>query len=380
MAERQLVQRRVVERRMAETEKKEASVLDELHHAAARSESLLSLQLIPTGRCNLYCRHCYRAPEQVEPSTEFSTEQICALMREARQLGCIWVSFNGGEFLLRRDWETLVKEARRLKFVVSILSNGTLIDESVAKTLAKLRLCRVFVSLYGSDAKTHEFVTRVPGSYKRTIDGLKNLEKYEVPRYVSIIVMRNNAEQVPEIVRFAENIGARSQIDIMLTKGLKGNKGVDASIRVEDAQVLKLLIVPEIEEKIASKTPVCPDREKCDETLLCGAGVSTISIDPRGQVWPCSSLPLDCGNIHERTLTDLFKNGSAGLDLIRKSRISDLKKCACCELKEWCGRCPGQAYMDSGSIFGCAPENRRLAKTRRKAFLERQKKNRCAQI
>jgi radical SAM protein with 4Fe4S-binding SPASM domain len=85
----------------------------------------------------------------------------------------------------------------------------------------------------------------------------------------------------------------------------------------------------------------------------CHAGVSYFSLRPNGDVYPCTFLPINVGNIREQSLHDIWYNSKI-LNQLRDRR--NLKgKCGTCEYRETCGGCRGRAYTCTGDYFESDP-------------------------
>ena len=67
-----------------------------------------------------------------------------------------------------------VSSAKSMGFAWGMTSNGTLITKDVAKRLAQTGLRTVSVSVDGL-RENHEWFRQSPGSYDKTIEGIKNL-------------------------------------------------------------------------------------------------------------------------------------------------------------------------------------------------------------
>ena len=96
-----------------------------------------------------------------------STDRLLELFEELAGFGTLFLTFTGGEVLLRRDWLLLARRARRLGFSLRLFSNGSLIDEEVVRALQDLSI-GVEVSLYSTRARVFERITGCPGSLQRT--------------------------------------------------------------------------------------------------------------------------------------------------------------------------------------------------------------------
>ena len=342
-------------------------VAESLGKAARRSGALLNLQVNLTTQCNLDCRHCYRVSERRTPKEELTTGQWLDVFRQAADLGALFVTFSGGEPLLRPDFDELIAGARQLKFAVSVLTNGTLVDRRTADRLAGFSPMRVQVSLYGDTAEVHDTVTGVPGSHRKTLQAAEWLVEREVPVIVMIILMESNAAQVSAMLGTVRDLGAVPQVALLLTAGLDGNLGPTRA-RATDAQLEALARDREILATVSEiPDPACPEERSAEATKMnmCEAGVTVLCVNADGTVWPCLTLPLEAGCVPEQPLEEIWR-GAAVFQELRRSTWDDLLGCAGCELTPWCYRCPGDALAEGGGLRGISPEACRVARMLRR--------------
>ena len=106
-----------------------------------------------TSRCNLTCCHCYTAKFLKEK--EFSEEQALELVESMASSGVKHIGFSGGEVFLRRDTLRIMKRAFERGVSTSVVTNGLLITEKVAKELADSEVL-TFLSIDGASRQTHE--------------------------------------------------------------------------------------------------------------------------------------------------------------------------------------------------------------------------------
>ena len=83
-----------------------------------------------TYRCNLKCAHCYQTG--LSYGEELSTKKIYSILDELASLGCLYITFTGGEILLRKDFLDIAQYARKKNFALRLFTNGTLIDPGTA--------------------------------------------------------------------------------------------------------------------------------------------------------------------------------------------------------------------------------------------------------
>jgi AdoMet-dependent heme synthase len=112
-----------------------------------------------TLRCNLRCVHCYnfdRAQPLLtvgprgEPREELRDEEILRILDELHDEGCLFLVLSGGEALSHPRLLDFVAHAAGRGMVVTVKSNGTLIDAPMAATLVQAGCSEVDVSVYGA--------------------------------------------------------------------------------------------------------------------------------------------------------------------------------------------------------------------------------------
>lgn len=334
--------------------------------AARRSGALLTLQVNLTTRCNLECRHCYRASERETDPVDLSAETIVDVLHQAADLGALWLTLTGGEPLLHPDLGSVLSCARKLRFAISVLTNGTLVDGSAADLLAESHPFRVQVSLYGATPEVHDGIVGVAGSYGSTVKGIRLLVERKVPVLVTSTVMAPNAEEIPALMELARNLGAQPQVAFLVTVGMHGDPR-PAGLRASEAQIEALLRVSEIAEAMVRvPDPACPEEPLENSQNLCGAGVTALCVNADGTVWPCLTMPLEAGSVHEQSVAQIWRDSSV-LEGLRKATFTDLAECRGCGLVHWCYRCPADALFEGGGLLGVSPEACRVARIVKRA-------------
>ena len=70
----------------------------------------------------------------------------------------------------------------------------------------------------------------------------------------------------------------------------------------------------------------------------CLAGLGVLFVSHRGDVYPCGYLPVNCGNILEKSLIEIWDENE---DLARMRDVAALEgKCGVCGYKQVCGGLP----------------------------------------
>jgi radical SAM protein with 4Fe4S-binding SPASM domain len=110
-------------------------------------------------------------------------------------------------------------------------------------------------------------------------------------------------------------------------------------------------------------TPGAVAAARDPDEVACGAGHTACYVSAYGDVSPCVSMPIVCGNVREQRLSEIWER-SARMQEVRAIRVRDLPICSRCAASSFCTRCPGQALVEDGDLYGpstAACEHARVA-------------------
>jgi radical SAM protein with 4Fe4S-binding SPASM domain len=143
---------------------------DELSYRFS-AERLDSVHLALTYRSNLACRTCgsWRIGKDQQPF-EMTLSEVLAVVDQMPGLGVRDVSLVGSEVLLFEGWRDVIGRIRSYGIECSMLTNGSLVDETVAADLMGAHPSRVTVSLDGDEA-AHDKL-RGKKSFERAMRGV----------------------------------------------------------------------------------------------------------------------------------------------------------------------------------------------------------------
>jgi len=161
-------------------------------------------------RCNNACVFCNQSETSRDPGV---SERIASELRKLASEGVDFVTFSGGEATLDLTrLEELVGLARELGIdTIAVQTNGRrLAYANVAQKLVDAGVGRFDVSLHGTNAATHDWVTRVPGAFKQTIRGLREIRRVGGDISLHMVLVKSNFRQVREMVLLAAKLRIRS--------------------------------------------------------------------------------------------------------------------------------------------------------------------------
>jgi len=148
------------------------SLIQEMSQRALDLGVPMSVHFDITYRCNERCVHCYLDHDD---HGEMTTSEIKRVLDELADAGTFFLTFSGGEVLMRRDFFELLEYARNLMFAVRIKTNAVMIGESEARRMLELGVDQIQVSIYSHRPEVHDAITKLPGSLRRSIEAIRFL-------------------------------------------------------------------------------------------------------------------------------------------------------------------------------------------------------------
>ena len=111
-----------------------------------------------TALCNMNCDMCFvrLSPQEMKSRGRLRTvDEYIRLVDEMREAGVLFIQLTGGEPLLYPGFKQIYLHLLESGFVVTVNSNGTLIDDEWSDFFAAHPPRRINITLYGADPKTY---------------------------------------------------------------------------------------------------------------------------------------------------------------------------------------------------------------------------------
>jgi SynChlorMet cassette radical SAM/SPASM protein ScmE len=328
----------------------------------------MTVDFAVTGRCNLRCKHC-NTSDTWNLDEELSFDEIIGVFDQLKEEKVFEVNLFGGEpFCYPRIYD-LLEAINDYPIRVTILTNGTLINEETVRHLQRMKFLEVVqVSVDGSCSKTHDW-QRGEGAFSKAIEAVKLLRKNKVPVKMKAVINTHNYTDIENMVKLARDMGRG---------GMDFGDAVEcgrAAIYASD-MTFKGEIHRHIMNEVFALRKKYPDfviggtlgqkMEMLEDFYLngpgkgnrgvystCPAGQNMLSIRSDGKVVPCSSFwTLICGDIRENSLRAIWDNSEV-LNSIRNLAEEPLIKnnpaCEGCDYLTYCnGGYRASAYYSSG--------------------------------
>jgi radical SAM protein with 4Fe4S-binding SPASM domain len=326
-----------------------SSLMHEMGAKALKLRIPLSVQLDLTYRCNERCVHCYLDHDD---HGEMATAEIKNLLDQLAEAGVFFLILSGGEIFLRKDLFEIVAYARKLLFSVKLKTNAVMIRKARAERIAELGVESVQISVYSHRAEIHDAITKLPGSFRRTIEGARLLKSNGVRVSFANVLMKHNSDDYPEVQALAAELEVGYNVDATITPMMDGNRSI-LGLNVDPERLEDIFhdssLVGNNEEFCAPPTGPLAEKDALD-TLPCSAGHTACYISPYGDVFPCVQFPLPSGNVRKARFLEIWQH-SPQLGEVRSVTLADVQGCSSCTHGSSCSRCPGLAYLE-GNMRG----------------------------
>lgn len=167
------------------------------------------LRLSVTDLCNCRCVYCMgeNGVPRLPHSAILSFEEIEEIVRAAVSLGVTKVRLTGGEPLVRRGIDELVRRLRGIEGVeeLAMTTNGARLAE-YAEALKEAGLDRLNVSLDTLDPEKFRRITRI-GELRDTLDGLDAARRagFEHIKLNTVLMGGVNDDEIAEIAALAKD-------------------------------------------------------------------------------------------------------------------------------------------------------------------------------
>lgn len=282
-------------------------------------------EIAVTYACNNRCQFCYAgcspegAAEGCSSEGDMSLGEIKRVIDLFRDEAKIpFFSLTGGEPLLREDLEEIIAYGESRKLRVNLITNGTLASPGRARSLHAAGLRTAQVSLESPEAGIHDELCGAPGAWERTIRGIKALQGAGIEVQTNTTVTRKNRESLGSLAAFLKGLGIR-------------RFSMNLYIPSANLEMAPELLVPysEIGEFVDkakasaqregmvfywySPTPLCIYNPMARGlgNKSCAAADGLISVNPRGDVLPCSSYNLPLGNLLRQPFREVWFSSRA---------------------------------------------------------------------
>lgn len=314
-----------------------------------------------TPICNMSCKMCYvrKTQKEVQQSGGLkSIDEWLSLAHQAKEKGLLFLLLTGGEIFTYPDFEKLYIELNKMGFVLSLNTNGTIINESQLDCLVKHPPRSVNITLYGCSERTYEKLCGYPQGYKKAIETILHLKESGINVNINASLTPLNIEDFDQILNFTkEHHLAFEASSYMFPLVRKENDGSFIRFDAKEAALYAWYIreslntpmeLKELKESYIHELSFNSEKDTNQFLKLqCRAGHSSFWITWDGKLTPCGMMSSPYGLPFEEGFESAWIKV---VQEVKKLRLSS--KCANCTSRRVCQVCAAKAYAETGHFDG----------------------------
>lgn len=335
-----------------------------------------------TRACAFACKHCRADAQHQRDPNELTTDEGYALIDRLAEFGNPILIFTGGDPMMRWDLFELISYATLKGLRCSLTPTATALATMDRLGLAKQAgIRRIALSLDAPSAGVHDEFRQVSGSWDRTMQILHNANQVGMSVQVNTTISTFNVDLLPEMVPFIQEVDAvqwslfflvptgRAQVRYMISPqqheevfnwlyGLSQRAPFD--IKATAAPMYRRVAIQRKKEeqgKDQSVTFQGAGFQYADGLHRPTKGVNDgngfLFISHLGQIMPSGFLPIDCGNVRDQDIVEVYRLHPVFTNLRDYANLKG--KCSFCDFREVCGGQRGRAFGVTGDYLESDP-------------------------
>lgn len=318
--------------------------------------------------CNFSCRMCYvrkTAKEVAEsPRRILTLEDWRRIAREARNAGMLYLLLTGGEPLLWPDFWKLYDELTDMGFLVSINTNGSMIDAKAVAHFRQRPPRQINITLYGASDETYRRLCGVGGVFTKVDRAIRSLLEAGITVRLNCSLTPENAADLDWIVDYGKERGTLLSVATYMFPPVRRDPamtGVNERFTPEQSSdyLMRYLLRQRgtawYDYYLHAILDGCVDPPGLDEgcvdpvdgKIRCRAGKASFWITWDGWMTPCGMMPEPKVDVLRGSFADCWNSLTEAAAAVRLSGV-----CGKCPNRNICHPCAAISYTETGTSSG----------------------------
>lgn len=344
-------------------------ITDYLYRKASARKIPLGAAFELSPVCNFACKMCYLRKTAAQIKAEGKrirnwTEWL-ELAEACRKEGTLYLLLTGGEPFLYPHFRELYLRLHEMGFILSINTNGTLIDAKALEWLKGAAPARVNVTLYGASEETYQRVCGHPEGFERAANAIRMLKEAGIPVVINVSMIPENACDLEKIIAFGKELEINTRVATYMFPPVRRTpESSDSRFSPETAaqmyqRKMRCLLSEdgywaELSKQLEQTEQAPKDAEDWgyhQEFMRCRAGRSSFWVSWDGTMTACGLTPFPVQVMpFQRPFRECWLELT---DLVRS--IPVLRECAGCTYRAVCNPCAAMLYAETGDVNRRAP-------------------------
>lgn len=308
-----------------------------------------------TPQCNLDCKMCYIHLDRahMKDSKELLLEQWLSIIDSAIDAGMMFASLTGGECLTYPSFREIYKHLQSKGVMINVLTNGVLLGNMI-DFFVKNPPVLIQVSVYGNTDDDYEIVTG-KRLFQKVHDNIEKALEAGLPISIATTPTKYFKDVIPILKYYKDkNVSVGVNQWLLAPNDDTGRNLEDFSLSPEENAEISMQISLAKGEKVVpvldNLLPLPHGHEKnISKGIGCGAGKAAFTVNWKGEMMLCSSIPYIAGSLLEESFLDLWDKAKAYAD----DFIMPIE-CKGCAYSSVCSNCPAN-HLSGASMGHCNP-------------------------
>lgn len=286
-------------------------------------------------------------------------EEWTKTAEDMMRAGTLFVLLTGGEPLLYPHFRELYQKLRELGMIITINTNGTLIDEAWADFFAENKPRRINITLYGASNETYERLCHYPGGFDKAVNGIRLLRERNIDVKVNGSLAKANVDDRMKIIELGESLDAPVRIDTYMYPSVRErNHAYNNQARLDPEMAAKArveVLQREMGEEVFAQyrkiqldeAENTPEGEAVPGQMACRAGKSSFVVNWQGEMRSCVVLDKPSIPLRNVEFEEAWKFTKKETESLRISA-----RCSSCKLRKVCNTCVAAAIAETGKADG----------------------------
>ena len=338
-------------------------IMKYLFSKAGKEKVPLSAAFEISPECNMNCKMCYvkmTSEEMKKVGRKRTVDEWLDIAKQAQELGLLHILLTGGEPFLQKDFKELYLKLKQMGFVVSINSNGTMINEKIVNWLSQSPPDVMNITLYGASNDTYKRLCNNPKGLDQVKNAVNLLRSNNINVKLNASITPYNIDDLDEMFEVAKELDVTlNPTAYMFPPSRRDESLFEDNFRLDAEKAGKCTAYMEYKklgkEKFKQKVEYIMNvlkknnktENKEDLDISCRAGRSTAWITWDGKMMSCGVME------NENLISYPFDIGfeTAWKDVVEKSKVLKLNSnCVKCAKREICYTCSAACYDEEGSF------------------------------
>ena len=267
--------------------------------------SIFGVDFAINFNCNLNCEHCLTKAfhKSNNPQKDcLSTEDIISVIEECKRNGIFVFVLQGGEPLIHRDFDRIVRACSPNENHIIILTNGIALTGTKLRKYKELGVDQFDFSIDSFNADEHDSFRRKKGAFQRVFEAMELSKKYGFKVSISVTVTNETLHSAGIQKLFKYSIETKTPTQIFVPQRC-GNWRTKKDFRLTEQNHQ---YIDELNKKYGFiKRDIHGTFGECG----CPAFKHTIYITAKGDVLPCPFIHISFGNVKKEKLKDILNKG-----------------------------------------------------------------------